>query len=80
MLVPEGITCCGFAGDKGLTTPELNAHALKSLAAQVARCETGYSTSRTCEIGLSLHGAIHYRSIVQLLNLCATPLDPASPR
>src|SRR5690606_35723794 len=31
VVIPEGIHCCGFAGDKGFTTPELNAHALRSL-------------------------------------------------
>nr|GFB21300.1 glycolate dehydrogenase [Tanacetum cinerariifolium] len=31
VIVPEAIHCCGFAGDKGFTTPELNAHALRSL-------------------------------------------------
>ncbi|WP_371351400.1 hypothetical protein, partial [Salmonella sp. M265] len=31
VVIPEGIHCCGFAGDKGFTTPELNAHSLRSL-------------------------------------------------
>lgn len=68
VLVPAEITCCGFAGDKGLITPELNASALKGLAEQVVECDAGYSNSRTCEIGLSLHGGIPYRSILSLLD------------
>ncbi|WP_197567383.1 FAD-binding and (Fe-S)-binding domain-containing protein [Billgrantia diversa] len=68
VVVPAEITCCGFAGDKGLVTPELNASALKGLAGQVDECEAGYSNSRTCEIGLSLHGGIPYRSILSLLD------------
>src|SRR5699024_11923740 len=39
VVVPAEITCCGFAGDKGLVTPELNASALKGLAEQVGRSE-----------------------------------------
>ncbi|WP_220128149.1 FAD-binding and (Fe-S)-binding domain-containing protein [Billgrantia kenyensis] len=68
VVVPADITCCGFAGDKGLMTPELNASALKGLAEQVDDCDAGYSNSRTCEIGLSLHGGIPYRSILSLLD------------
>lgn len=68
VVVPAEITCCGFAGDKGFTTPELNASALEGLAEQVAACSAGYSNSRTCEIGLSQHGGIPYRSILSLLD------------
>ncbi|MCL7941602.1 FAD-binding oxidoreductase [Halomonas sp. ATCH28] len=68
VVVPAEITCCGFAGDKGFTTPELNASALDGLAEQVAECSAGYSNSRTCEIGLSQHGKIPYRSIFSLLD------------
>ncbi|EPC00182.1 4Fe-4S ferredoxin [Litchfieldella anticariensis FP35 = DSM 16096] len=68
VVVPAGITCCGFAGDKGFSTPELNASALQGLAHQVKGCVAGYSNSRTCEIGLSLHGGIPYRSILSLVD------------
>ena len=71
VVVPEHITCCGFAGDKGFTTPELNASALSALAGQVEHCEAGYSTSRTCEIGLSEHSGIDYQSIVYLVDQCS---------
>ncbi|CAA7621410.1 FAD-binding and (Fe-S)-binding domain-containing protein [Magnetospirillum sp. SS-4] len=68
-VVPEGVGCCGFAGDKGFTTPELNDFALRHLAAQVPRgCEAGYSSNRTCEIGLADHADLPYRSIVTLLD------------
>ena len=75
VVVPEGITCCGFAGDKGFTTPELNASSLASLKDQVSDCTHGYSSSRTCEIGLSQHSGIEYRSIVYLLDRCSSPLN-----
>ena len=71
VVVPEQITCCGFAGDKGFTTPELNASALSTLASQVGHCSAGYSTSRTCEIGLSEHSGIDYQSIVYLVDQCS---------
>jgi D-lactate dehydrogenase len=69
VVVPP-VGCCGFAGDKGFTHPELNASALSGLRAAVAGCEAGYSNSRTCEIGLSLHGGIPYRSILFLVDAC----------
>ncbi|MFV0454768.1 MAG: FAD-binding and (Fe-S)-binding domain-containing protein [Pseudomonas sp.] len=68
VVIPEGIHCCGFAGDKGFTTPELNAHSLRSLKDAVQICEEGISTSRTCEIGLSQHGGIDYHGLVYLVN------------
>ena len=68
VVVPEGVNCCGFAGDRGFTHPELNESALKDLRMQVSRCDVGYSTSRTCQIGLSLHGGIPYYSILFLVD------------
>jgi D-lactate dehydrogenase len=70
VLPPTG--CCGFAGDKGFTTPELNASALSGLRAAVQGCATGYSNSRTCEVGLTLHAGIPYQSIVYLVDRCST--------
>ncbi|MDX2321450.1 MAG: (Fe-S)-binding protein, partial [Moritella sp.] len=69
VIIPADIQCCGFAGDKGFTTPELNASALSPLARQVpSNCNEGYSNSRTCEIGLSEHSGIEYRSILYLVD------------
>lgn len=68
VVIPEGIHCCGFAGDKGFTTPELNAHALPSLKDAVQYCGEGISTSRTCEIGLSTHSGIDYHGLVYLVD------------
>ena len=68
VIIPEGIHCCGFAGDKGFTTPELNAHALRTLKDAVQYCSEGISTSRTCEIGLSQHGGIDYHGLVYLVD------------
>lgn len=71
MIVPEGISCCGFAGDKGFILPELNAAALSGLKPQVGECTLGVSTSRTCEIGLSQHTGIEYQHIMYLLDRCS---------
>jgi D-lactate dehydrogenase len=63
------VICCGFAGDRGFTHPELNAFGLRRLAEQIpADCAGGYSTSRTCEIGLSHHAGLNYRSILYLVD------------
>lgn len=60
--------CCGFAGDRGFTYPELNAHGQRHLAEQIpADCKDGYSTSRTCEIGMAEHSNINFKSIFYLI-------------
>jgi D-lactate dehydrogenase len=73
-VIPDSVGCCGWAGDKGWSTPELNEHALRTLKDELPKhCSAGYSHSRTCEIGLTLHGQIPYRSIVYLVDRCTTP-------
>jgi D-lactate dehydrogenase len=68
VIQPEAMTCCGFAGMWGFTTPELNEHATRHLAKQVPHdCHDGYSSNRTCEIGLADQAGIPYRSIVHLV-------------
>jgi D-lactate dehydrogenase len=74
VVVPDHVGCCGFAGDRGFNYPELNASALQHLRTGVAgKCRAGYSTSRTCEIGLSAHSGIYYKSILYLVDQCSTP-------
>ncbi|WP_020407752.1 FAD-binding and (Fe-S)-binding domain-containing protein [Hahella ganghwensis] len=75
VLIPDDITCCGFAGDKGFTQPELNASALAPLKTQIQenQCEAGISNSRSCEIGLSLHSGIHYHGISLLVDKVSQP-------
>jgi len=71
VIVPNEVDCCGFAGDRGFSYPELNESALKELKPQLSEnCKEGYSNSKTCEIGLSLHSGIEYRSIVYLVDEC----------
>jgi D-lactate dehydrogenase len=69
----DEVLCCGFAGDKGFNRPELNEHALRHMkAALPSRCVQGYSSSRTCEIGLSEYSGFPYRSLIHLVDRCAT--------
>jgi D-lactate dehydrogenase len=70
---PQDIYCCGFAGDRGFSFPELNRTALEGLEKEVSSCAAGYSTSKTCEIGLSLHGGIPYRSLLYLVDEVTEP-------
>jgi D-lactate dehydrogenase len=80
-VVAPPITCCGFAGDRGFTHPELNAFGLRHLRQELPDdCRGGYSTSRTCEIGLSRHGGVSYRSILYLVDRCTEPLDGPAGR
>jgi D-lactate dehydrogenase len=73
VIVPE-TNCCGFAGDRGFTYPELNEHGLRDLRNHLPETIIdGYSTSRTCEIGLSLHTGISYKSIVYLVDRVSSP-------
>ena len=70
VLVPAEIGCCGFAGDKGFTYPELNRWGLRKLkpAIEAAGAKAGYSNSRTCEIGLTSNSGIPYKSIAYLVD------------
>ncbi|MCR4603512.1 MAG: FAD-binding oxidoreductase [Prevotella sp.] len=74
VFLPEGVGCCGFAGDRGFTFPEMNKYALRKLRPQIEanHIEVGYSNSRTCEIGLETNTGIPYMSIVYLVNECTT--------
>ncbi|HWQ52734.1 MAG TPA: FAD-binding and (Fe-S)-binding domain-containing protein [Bryobacteraceae bacterium] len=79
VVVPDDVGCCGFAGDRGFHYPELTASALQDLKKAIPPgCDAGYSTSRACEIGLSLHAGMHYRSLLYLVDECTEPLERKS--
>lgn len=72
ILKPAGITCCGFAGEKGLYKPEINASALRHLKAQIPPdVHEGYYANRMCEVGLSHHSGISYRHLAYLMEECS---------
>jgi D-lactate dehydrogenase len=71
VVVPDRAGCCGVAGDRLFFFPELNESALSGLRDGLpAGCRTGYSNSRTCEIGLSLRSGLSYQSIAYLVDRC----------
>ena len=76
VTVPAEVGCCGFAGDKGFTFPELNTWGLRKLKPEIdaAGALFGYSNSRTCEIGLTANSGIPYKSIAYLVDDCTEPL------
>ena len=71
VITTEEFECCGFAGDRGFTYPELNDSALQKLSEKISKdCKSGYSTSKTCEIGLSKNSGIYFNSIFYLIDKC----------
>ncbi|WP_026802860.1 FAD-binding and (Fe-S)-binding domain-containing protein [Aliarcobacter lanthieri] len=68
VIIPSDVKCCGFAGDRGFNFPELNDSALRYLKEQTNGAKMAFSTSKTCEIGLSSHSGLDYNSIFYLVN------------
>lgn len=73
----SGVSCCGMAGERGLRYPELTAAATQhvSLPADVA---DGYSTARTCEMGMSAAADLDFRNIVFLVDEATKPKATSS--
>jgi D-lactate dehydrogenase len=67
--IPAEAGCCGFAGDRGWLVPELTASATQEEAQGIRSLEAAeiYSSSRTCEIGLTRATGLPARSFVHLL-------------
>jgi D-lactate dehydrogenase len=70
VTVPESAGCCGFAGDRGYLVPELTASATAIEAAEIgsASYDGYYSSSRTCEIGMTRATGEPFRSFWYLLD------------
>jgi D-lactate dehydrogenase len=69
VTIPLDAGCCGFAGDRGFLFPELTRAATKHEADEVKAKQPDecYSSSRTCEIGMSRSSGQSYRSYMYLL-------------
>ena len=68
VAVLNSITCCGYAGDKGLFIPELNAHATRRVGNDIPDgCELGASTVSTCASGLTERAGVPFVSLASLL-------------
>lgn len=62
-----------FAGNRGFSFSELNKLGLCNLKIKLPEdIRFGYSTSRTCEIGLILHSRVSHQSIVYLVDKVST--------
>jgi D-lactate dehydrogenase len=69
VYVAPSATCCGFAGDRGFSHPELTAAATADQAAELSGrdFDAHLSSNRTCEIGLARATGESYESFVFLL-------------
>jgi len=68
VTVLSSITCCGYAGDKGLFVPELNEHATRRVGNDIPQgCELGVSTVSTCASGLSERAGVPFIGLASLL-------------
>jgi D-lactate dehydrogenase len=69
VYVAPSATCCGFAGDRGFSHPELTAAATADQAAELSgrHLDAHLCSNRTCEIGLSRATGKPYESFVFLL-------------
>ncbi len=69
VTVPLHAGCCGFAGDRGFLFPELTESATRREAAEIRAISSDgcFSSSRTCEIGMTRATGQPYRSYIYLL-------------
>ena len=73
VFVPNNVGCCGFAGDRGLSHPELTANATKAEADEVKQFVSQHadahlcSTNKPCEVGLSRATGLNYGHLISLL-------------
>ncbi len=74
IAVLSSVTCCGYAGDKGLFFPELNAHATRFAKNDIpAGCTLGVSTVSTCASGLTEHAGMPFVGLASLLEWASRP-------
>jgi D-lactate dehydrogenase len=69
VFTPENWGCCAYAGDRGMTFPELTASATSLQASEIKVRDDAYfiSANRTCEIGMSKATGKAYRHVIELL-------------
>ncbi len=69
VYVAPSASCCGFAGDRGISHPELTAAATAPQAAELSgrSFDARLSNNRTCEIGLERATGEPYESVISLL-------------
>lgn len=69
VYVAPSATCCAFAGDRGISHPELTESATRPQAEELEgrRFDARLSNNRTCEIGLTRATGEPYESVLILL-------------
>jgi D-lactate dehydrogenase len=69
VYVAPSATCCAFAGDRGISHPELTAAATRPQAEELAgrSFDARLSSNRTCEIAMERATGEPYESVVCLL-------------
>ncbi len=80
--VAPSATCCGFAGDRGITHPELTDAATRPQAEELAgrAFDAHLSNNRTCEIAMTRATGEPYESPLILLERLTRPASiPAQP-
>jgi D-lactate dehydrogenase len=77
VVVPPSTGCCGFAGDRGWLVPELTASATRTMADEIRalRADGHYSSSRTCELGMTRATGFAYRSWIHLVDWASRDVD-----
>jgi D-lactate dehydrogenase len=75
VVVPLYAGCCGFAGDRGFLFPELTEAATRREADELhgGRYDGYFSSSRTCEVGMTRATGKVYRSYLYLLEHATRP-------
>ncbi len=78
VYVAPSATCCGFAGDRGISHPELTESATRPQAEELAgrHFDVHLSNNRTCEIGLSRATGASYESVLIKLEELTRPGSP----
>jgi D-lactate dehydrogenase len=76
VVLPLAAGCCGFAGDRGFTHPELTEAATYAEARELEAagpCDLYVSSSRTCEIGMARATGRAWGSFWNLLDEVSKP-------
>ncbi|NQT61632.1 MAG: FAD-binding oxidoreductase [Candidatus Marinimicrobia bacterium] len=70
VIVPLDTGCCGFAGDRGLLVPGLTESATEMESNEIIDigADGYYSTSSTCEMGMTLATDKSYQSLLSLIH------------